>query len=417
MTPHSETDSRRGQATALALLFAAGVINFFDRTALSVANTTVRGELHLSGAAMGWLLSAFSLAYGLGQLPLVSLLQRASTRTVLGAGMAVWSVAQLLTGFAGALPAFLAWRVVLGLGESPFYPCAVQIVRQWFPERSRGRATAVMSMSQTIGLTIAPPLLVLLLVHFGWRVMFMVLGVAGLLAAAAWWVWYRAPSSEETTRPTAVHGTGWSLLLQRRTVWGMMLGFGGINYTVWLYTAWLPGYLQEARHLSLARTGWLASVPFLAGALGMFTSGVVADRRQRAQVALTRVHRANLVLGMVLSAASTFVVARSGTTLTAVAGISAALFFVHFAGTSGWGYVQTVAAGRLVASLGALQNFASFVIASLAPVLTGWLLDRTHSFSVALGVCTVVTLLGAVSYATLAAPDEGGVIGAVDGAV
>jgi cyanate permease len=107
---------------------------------------------------------------------------------------------------------------------------------------------------------------------------------------------------------------------------------------------------------------------------------------------------------MIVSALSTFLVARSHTTAEAVAGISGAIFCIHFAGTSGWGYVQTVSPLRYVASLGALQNFASFMIASAAPVLTGWLLDRTHSFTIALGVCSAVALLGALSYATLAAP-------------
>ena len=109
---------------------------------------------------------------------------------------------------------------------------------------------------------------------------------------------------------------------------------------------------------------------------------------------------------MVASAASTFVVARSNSTVHAIAGISGALFFIHFAGTSGWGYVQAVSPPGLVASLSALQNFASFLIASVAPVLTGWLLDRTHSFTIARGVCSVVTVLGALSYATLAAPGK-----------
>jgi MFS transporter, ACS family, L-galactonate transporter len=185
----------------------------------------------------------------------------------------------------------------------------------------------------------------------------------------------------------------------------MMLGWGGINYTVWLYLAWLPGYLQEQRHLSLARTGVVAAVPFLAGALGMWTSGIVSDWLAHKGVALTTVHRRNIVCGMVVSALSTFLVARSSTTVEAVAGISGAIFCIHFAGTSGWGYVQTVSPLRYVASLGALQNFASFMIASAAPVVTGWLLDRTHSFTIALGVCSAVALLGAVSYATLAAPD------------
>ena len=186
-----------------------------------------------------------------------------------------------------------------------------------------------------------------------------------------------------------------------------MLGWGGINYTVWLYLAWLPGYLQEQRHLSLARSGLLAAIPFLAGALGMFASGILSDqpRPPRPASPLTVIHRRNLVAGMVASSACTFLVAHSRSTPQAVSGISLALFFVHFAGTSGWGYVQAVSPLRYVASLGALQNFASFMIASAAPVLTGWLLDRTHSFTIALAVCSAVTLLGALSYATLAAPD------------
>jgi cyanate permease len=107
---------------------------------------------------------------------------------------------------------------------------------------------------------------------------------------------------------------------------------------------------------------------------------------------------------MVVSAISTLAVAHSGSTIGAVAGISFALFFIHFAGTSGWGYVQTVSPGHYVASLSALQNFASFMIASTAPVLTGWILDRTHSFSISLSLCGAITLLGALSYGTLAAP-------------
>ena len=404
---------RRNQVTTLSLLFLAGLVNFFDRSSLSIANNTIRGEMHLTATEMGWLLSAFSLAYGLAQLPLTGLMARVTPRAVLGGGLGVWSAAQFLTGFVRTLPPFLALRVLLGIGEAPFYPCGVQSVRDWFPERTRGRATAVMSMSQTLGLAVAPPVLSLLILQIGWRAMFMGLGAAGLLVALAWSTLYRSPEApqrpaatdrlESLTPPTV---NVWKLLLRQRTVWGMMLGFGGINYTNWLYTAWLPGYLQTARHLSLARTGWIAAIPFLAGALGMLTSGLVTDRLARARADLTRVHRRNIVTGMLLSAGSTFLVARSQSTPAATTGISFALFFIHFAGTSGWGYVQAVSLPGLVASLSALQNFASFMIASAAPVITGRLLDRTHSFTLALLMCSVVTLLGAVSYATLAAPPK-----------
>ena len=395
---------RANQVITLTLLFVAGVVNFLDRSSLSVANTTIRAEMHLDATAMGWLLSAFSLSYGLAQLPLIGLLDRAGTRSVLGAGLVLWSSAQMLTGLVRNLPSFLLLRVLLGAGEAPFYPAGVRSVREWFSTQSRGRATALMSMSQTLGLAFAPPFLTWIMLRVGWRTMFVLLGVSGLVVAAVWVVLHR-PRSATVYREEdpAAHSKGgaWKLLLRQKVVWGMMLGFGGINYTNWLYTAWLPGYLQVERHLSLARSGWAAAIPFLAGAAGMISSGSIADRLGAAGTPLLTVHRRNILTGMLLSAASTFLVAHSSSTAMAVGGISLALFFIHFAGTSGWGYVQAVSPREYVASLSALQNFASFMIASIGPVLTGWLLDRTHSFVLALAVCSGVTVFGAVSYATL----------------
>jgi MFS family permease len=399
---------RRHQAITLSLLFAAGVVNFFDRTSLSIANSTVRTEMHLSGTQMGWLLSSFSLAYGFAQLPLIGLLDRAGTRAVLGGGLVVWSVAQMLTGLVRGFPSFVLLRGLLGVGEAPFYPAGIRSTREWFTAGARARATAMMSSSQTIGLAIAPPVLTWVMLRIGWRMMFVALGAAGLVVAVAWIAFHRARGDtafREVETSVVVPEGAWRALIRQRTVWGMMLGWGGINYTAWLYVTWLPGYLQVQRHLSLSTSGWVAAIPFLAGAAGMFASGAISDWLVRSGAALTTIHRRNLVVGMVVSAASTFVVAHSGSTAQAVAGISLALFFIHFAGTSGWGYVQAVSPLRYVASLGALQNFASFMIASAGPVVTGRLLDRTHSFTLALGVCSAVTLLGALSYATLAAPD------------
>jgi MFS transporter, ACS family, L-galactonate transporter len=399
---------RRHQTITLSLLFLAGVVNFLDRSSLAIANTTVRAEMHLSATQMGWLLSAFSLAYGVAQLPLIGLLDRAGTRMVLGGGLILWSTAQMLTGLVRAFPTFLLLRVLLGAGEAPFYPAGIRCTREWFTSATRARATAIMSSSQTIGLAIAPPILTWIMLSLGWRAMFIVLGASGLLVATAWIAFHRARRDTAFAEPEppqpAIPEAAWKALIRQRTVWGMMLGWGGINYTVWLYLAWLPSYLQDQRHLSLARTGWIAALPFLAGAVGMISSGVLSDKLAHAGQPLTTIHRRNIVAGMIVSAASTFLVAHSHSTAQAVAGISAAIFCIHFAGTSGWGYVQAVSPLRYVASLGALQNFASFMIASAAPVLTGWLLDRTHSFNIALGVCSAVALLGALSYATLAAP-------------
>jgi cyanate permease len=153
-------------------------------------------------------------------------------------------------------------------------------------------------------------------------------------------------------------------------------------------------------------SGWAAAMPFflvtpLWRVVVLSQTGVRAARRG---TPLTSIHLGHLISGMVLSVAGTVIVVLSHSVAHAVAGISCALFFIHFAGTAGWGYAQTIGQNAFVASLCALQNFASFAIASIGPALTGWLLDRTHSFTLSLEICSVVTILGALSYATLGQP-------------
>ena len=391
------------QTATLSLLFTAGLVNFLDRSSLSVANTTIRAEMHFSATQMGLLLSIFSLAYGLTQLPLVGLLDRVGSRWMMGTALTVWSAAQVLTGFVRSLQMFLLLRILLGIGEAPFYPAGIRSIREWFSHRSRGRATSALNISSTLGLALAPPLLTILMLHVGWRRMFILLGASGLVVAILWVTLHRERSAteyriDEGPPPTALP---WGLLLRQRSMWGMMLGFGGVNYTNWLYIAWLPGYLQTARHLSLERSGWAAAVPFLMASGGVLCSGFLADRLARKEEDLMRIHRTFAVIGLSLSAASTLVVARTPSTTVAIAAIASALFFMQFAGTSGWGVAQAASPATLVGGVSALQNFGSFMIASAAPLVTGWLLDRTHSFTLALTVCAAITLAGALCYATL----------------
>ena len=410
----SSQSRRRGQRTALALLFSAGLVNFLDRGSLSIANGPIRVEMHLSGTQMGALLSLFSLAYGLAQLPIGALLDRFRARVLLGVGLLVWSAAQAATAFVGSYRQFVPLRVLLGVGESPFFAAGVQSIEGWFAPGERGWPTGLLNASTMLGQAIAPLALTVLMVHAGWRAMFGIIGALGVLLALAWFPLYRDPERQENrlrgSRPLLGHSPmrggssldhAWLALFRSPVMWGMLLGFSGINYTAWLYLAWLPGYLEEARHVSIAHTGSLAVLPFLLGACGMFASGLVADALVRRGSDPLRCRRWLIVGGMVLSAGFTFFVAGAGSTRAAVLLIAAALFCVHFAGTAAWGVVQFAAPAGRVATVGSVQNFGSFMVASAAPWSTGWLLDRTHSFHVALLLCSAVTLAGALAYAVL----------------
>lgn len=404
------------QATTLAFLMLAGMINFLDRSSLAIANTTIRSEMHLSGTQMGALISTFSLAYGLAQLPTGPLLDRAGMRIILGVAMSVWSLAQMATGLVRSFSIFVVMRIGLGLGEAPFMPAGVKAVSDWFAVEDRGRAMSAVNMSSMLGLALAPPLLTAIMLAFGWRRMFLIIGGAGLALAAAWFPLNRDREQVDLTLeeaayldrgrdpdnpPHSVSLGDWLGLFRLQTMWGMMFGFGGINYTAWLYLSWLPGYLEGAHHLSLATSGTVATIPFLAGALGMLVNGIVADRLADRGHDLMRSRKRLILGGMICSAACTLLVTHTATVAGAVGVISLALFFIHFAGTSAWGLVQIVAPAGMVASVGAIQNFGSFVCASIAPVLTGFILDQTHSFALGLTICAAVTLAGALCYVVL----------------
>ena len=130
----------------------------------------------------------------------------------------------------------------------------------------------------------------------------------------------------------------------------------------------------------------------------MLVNGTVADRLARRGYGLAKTRKALICFGLVCSAACTLLVVQSTSTAMAVGFISLALFFVHFAGTSAWGLVQVMAPSRMVASVSSIQNFGSFICASFAPIVTGWVVDTTGSFNMALVICSCVTFAGALAY-------------------
>src|ERR1700754_1735723 len=182
------------QRVALALLVVAGVVNYIDRATLAVANPLIREELGLSIADMGYLLSAFLWAYAFAQLPTGAMVDRLGPRILLTLGLSLWSLAQVLGGLVRGFGEFFGARILLGIGEAPQFPTCARVVRDWFNQRDRGLATGIFNCASSLGTAIAIPLLTFLMLTFGWRVMFMIMGVAGLAMAAFWYVFYRKPT-------------------------------------------------------------------------------------------------------------------------------------------------------------------------------------------------------------------------------
>ncbi len=404
---------RRIQWIALTFLTLAGIVNYLDRSTLSIANHSVSGELGLSASQMGLLLSAFSFAYAFSQLPVGAMLDRFGARVMLGLGMFVWSCAQLCGGLVQTLPQFLAARIALGIGEAPQFPAGAKVVSEWYALRERGRPTGIFTTSSTIGPALAPPILTVLLLAFGWRWMFVVMGVLGIAVSIGWYMIYRNRADVTLDANEVKHLTEeeplaraerkmtfaeWRGLFGSATTWGMIFGFMGVIYMVWLYLTWLPAYLEHERHLTIAKTGWVVSIPYIFGTLGMLSSGFIADGLMARGMAPVRSRKWPICCGLIGAAVFTVPAAFTPTLTLAIVYLSLAMYFVNLASGAAWALVSVAAPRHLVASLGSIQNFGGYFGGSFAPFITGVVVDRTHSFVNAFLISAGVAFAAALVY-------------------
>jgi sugar phosphate permease len=396
------------QRVALAMLVVAGVVNYIDRATLAVANPLIREELGLSIADMGYLLSAFLWAYAFAQLPTGAMVDRLGPRMLLTLGLSLWSFAQLLGGLVQNFGQFFGARVLLGIGEAPQFPTGARVARDWFNQRDRGLATGIFNCASSLGTAIAVPLLTYLMLSFGWRTMFVIMGAAGLLVATVWFLVYRNPDEVALTaqensyrtqgdppgQRTKVTFREWKLLFRFRTTWGMVFGYFGCIYLTWIYTAWLPGYLEIERHMSVKYTGWAAAVPFACGVLGGVLGGYIADVLVRRGVAPLKSRRYPAAIALLGTAACTVAAAYVSSNALAIAFISLSLFLVYVTSTCAWALSSVAVPTNCTASIGAVQNFGGYLGGALAPTVTGLIVQHTGSFVPAL---VVGALIGAVS--------------------
>ena len=401
---------RRLRTGALALLVVAGCVNYMDRSAVAVANGPIRHSLGLSLGEMGLLLSSFAWAYGIAQIPAGMLVDRFGPRRVLGAGLVVWSLAQVGSAFSRSLVGFTAARAALGFGESPMYTGGTRVCADWYGERERTMPVAVFNASASLGPAIAPAILTELMALYGWRSMFVAIGVAGVAIAVGWVVLYRGPeASGLSAADRAAIGDAGPVaavspfrevgdLLRQRTPWGMAVGFAGVIYMTWLYATWLPGYLETQRHLSATAAGLLTSIPLTAGFLGALAGGWVATRLVGRGFDPRAACRWPVIVGMLGTAGFTVAGALAPGAAGAIALLSGGVFLANLASSCGWALGAVMAAPARVGTLEAIQNVGGSLGGALAPLVTGVVVQVTGSFLPALLGAAGLSVISAAVY-------------------
>lgn len=404
----------------IALLVIGGVVNYLDRSNLSIANTTIAKEFNLDSTQMGLILAAFSWPYAIANLPAGYLVDKFGPKRIYSWAATLWSVVSLLSATASTYGLFYAFRVALGISESPFFTAGLKVCDNWFDEKEKALPVSIVNTGSQIANAIAPPLLTILLIKTGWRGMFLIIGGLGLLVTVIWMVCYRNPSVKEIA---AIKGEDWqkqaasekqnkqqnsqsgankkswiSLFKQSQTYF-MIIGAFGIFYTVWVYLTWLPTYLQKAEGFDLMTSGWLAMLPYLCGIVGVLCGGWISGKMLKMGYKTITSRKVPIVAGAFLAAFAVLPVAyMHNVTLTMIL-LCVGYFASQIPIGCMWTLASDIAEPDQVSSLGAIQNFGGFVGAAAAPMVTGYILDQTgQNFTLAFVVAGVLLLVGAFSY-------------------
>jgi ACS family D-galactonate transporter-like MFS transporter len=385
----------------LFLLGLSVLINYIDRSNLSIAAPLIKDELGISGSQLGTLLSAFFYTYALLQIPAGWLVDRFDVKWVFALGLFIWSAATAVTGVLHGFVALLAIRVVLGVGESVAFPAYGKILGGHFKEGNRGFANSVIIAGLALGPAVGMLLGGNLVGRFGWRSFFVILGLAGLLWLVPWLAWMprRAPSSPRISDQRS----GVLAILQQRSAWGTCVCQFSFNYASYFLVTWLPFYLMRARGLSMTQMAKVGGFVYVLFAISSTVFGKLSDRWVAADGSPTRVRKTlatvgNVGMGIFL-AVSAVAPATVFIWMLALAGA-----FMGVSACNIWAMTQTLAGPRMVGRWTGVQNFAGNIAGAVAPKLTGILLDRTGHFYWAFFITAVVLWIGALSWIFVVGP-------------
>jgi MFS transporter, ACS family, D-galactonate transporter len=406
-----------------AVLFIGILINYLDRTNMSVASKPMMAEYGLTKGQWGIILSSYAWSYALIQIPIGALLDKVGVKWLMRIGTIIWSIATFMTAIVSGMGLIILSRIILGIGEGPAFPGASKATGYWFPLRERGVATSTFDASAKFSNAIGTPFVAWAVTEWGWRGGFWMTGILSLVYAVIFWIWYRDPkehprlSKEERAyieeggaqdEGEAEGGTLRNLgfLLTQRKVWALTIGFAAYGYTFYLFLTWLPGYLQSQMHMTVFKSGWYTAVPWLIATItDFFIGGFLVDKLIQRGYSSTKVRKSLFVIGMIMG------LAVAGAAFTnnpnvAIIYISIALAGLAFAAPVGWSIPALIAPKGTVGMLGSIMNFFNNVMGILAPIITGFLAGGTGSFASGFIIAAVVLVIGIFAFIFLLGPIE-----------
>lgn len=393
-------------------MFFGIVINYMDRVNISHAILQIKVEFNLTPLQQGFILSSFSWGYVAFMLIGGLLVDRKGPRIMGAASAFLWSLFTGLSALATGFGTLIATRFLIGVAEAPIFPSNSKVVKQWFPLKERGRATALFDSGSYIGSALAAPFIIYLILHFGWRASFLVFSLIGIVWSIVWHRVYRDPENfqglsehERSIIPATIkdnynpnNNKSVSFYLKNRKIIGISLGFFCYNYLKNFFLTWFPTYLVMDKGFSLIKVGYVAMIPPLVAIISELLTGYLTDRMIQKKISVTIARKAPLCIGMLVSSViilSVFVNSVWAAVLLLTISYSALIS----ASPGIWAIPGDLSKTKdSVGTIGGIQNTFSNMAGIIAPIVTGYLIGKTGSFTIPIILAGILAIVGAVSY-------------------
>lgn len=397
----------------LGLTFLMAFMMYMERGAIGAAAPKIMREFHLDKITMGWSISAFNWSYAMFQVPGGWLADRFGSRIVLGISMAWWAIFTAATGLSYSAGSIAVTRFLFGMGEASAFPAGSRALVRWLPKRRRAFGQGFQHAGSRLGAALAPVFVILLISFWGWRPVFFAFGFVGLLWAIGWYSYYRdlprnhSKVNEEerqllqTECPAetlANRSVPWSRIIRSSDLWILSTCYFCYGWVLWLYLAWFPTYLREARHFTELKSG-LASIPLLAATFTNVAGGLLSDRL----VARWRdVRRGRLVVsrvGFCIAGLALLPGVLASNAIVALACLTIALAGLELTVSVSWAMCIDIG-GNCSGSVSSVMNTLGNLGGALGAVAVGYLATHfgwTSPFIVACGLCLLsMALVGIV---------------------
>jgi MFS family permease len=392
----------------LGLLVLAMVISYIDRGNISMAMPVITGVFDLDAKEKGYIFSSFLLGYTLMQIPAGRLVDRYGIRWTYAVSFLLWCITAACFGFSTALWQLLVLRIMLGVTESVSGPAGNAYISAHFGEENRGFASGILVSGSKIGPAVGAVIAGILIDSYGWQMLFILCGLVPLVWLLPWLVLYRKQELAVKSASTCHEGPGNRVgenhpvvplgqLLRYRKSWGIFSGYFFYGYCWFLYITWLPGYLYEVLGFSIRETGWWAGFAYGCLALVVILSGYAADSLIRKGYAPTKIRKGFITAGF-LFGSLILPVPFIHHPLAAMALVVVTISGMGLATANTWAITQSVAPPGSVGTLAGVQNFGATLGGFVAPLLTGFLIKATGSYTSAFVLAGLCMLAGIACY-------------------